>query len=141
MSSVNGSIHQSREQGAPHDEVVESEWREHFVRTLGPGPRFPGPRRFLHEDIALALDQAIHRDASVLQAGVGGGKLLASLPNDVRWGIDTLREAIEQAGQLAPSMQLSLADAATCSLGRQFDAIVCDRLCHTERDIQRLLQN
>src|SRR5262249_32182393 len=71
----------------------------------------------------------------------GTGVLRASLPNEARGGIDVMPGALEQAGQSDPTMHLSLADASSCKLGRKFDAIVCDRLCHTVPDIQRLLQN
>src|SRR5262245_57501963 len=139
-SSVNGSV----DRGGPGEQAEEAvlgpDWREHFLRVLT-GPRFAGPSRFLHRDIAAALRQSIHHDATVLEAGVGSGRLLASLPNQVRWGIDLLPEAIEQAARLDPNMHLSLADASDCRLGRSFDAIICDRLCHSVRDIQRLLEN
>src|SRR5262249_28924110 len=71
----------------------------------------------------------------------GTGVLRASLPNEARGGIDVMPGALEQAGQSDPTMHLSLADASSCKLGRKFDAIICDRLCHTVPDIQRLLQN
>jgi SAM-dependent methyltransferase len=140
-SSVNGSVDRSTPNGAPDETVIEPAWRETFLRALGQGPRFPGPRSFLHRDITEAVSQSIHRDATVLEAGVGSGKLLASLPNAVRWGIDILPEAVEQAAGLDPSMHLATADASSCRLGRQFDAIICDRLCHSVSDVQRLLQN
>src|SRR5437868_2079642 len=141
-SAVNGSVHRGvSEDDAEQARLVDPAWREHFLRVLSRSPRFGGPRRFLQKDIAAALGQAIHRDASVLEAGVGAGHLLASLPNQVRWGIDLLPEAVERAGNLDPTMTLSIADATTANLGRQFDAIVCDRLCHTVPDIQKLLHN
>jgi SAM-dependent methyltransferase len=140
-SSVNGSVDRSAPNGVPDETVIEPEWREAFLRALAHGPRFPGPRRFLHRDITEALRQSIHRDATVLEVGVGSGRLLASLPNEVRWGVDVLPEAVEQAAGVDPSMHLVTADASSCRLGRQFDAIICDRLCHSVRDVQRLLEN
>jgi SAM-dependent methyltransferase len=140
-SSVNGSVDRGANPAAPDPAAFEPDWRDHFLRVVTRSPRFPGPSRFLQRDIAAALGQSIHRDASVLEAGVGNGRLLASLPNEVRWGIDVLPEAVERAGQLDPTLHLSVADAVNAKLGRQFDAIICDRLCHTVHDIQRLLEN
>src|SRR5579859_7015504 len=141
-SGVNGSVLRGVSEGDAHEgDFVEPAWRDHFLRVLTRSPRFDGPRRFLQKDVAAALGQAIHRDASVLEAGVGSGQLLSSLPNAVRWGIDVLPEAVERAQTLDPTMTLSLGDAASANLGRQFDAIICDRLCHTVPDIQRLLHN
>jgi len=87
------------------------------------------------------MRSAIHHDDCVLEAGLGQGALLASLPNEVRWGIDILPEAVDKALDLDPTMRVSVADASTVDLGRQFDAIICDRLCHTVPDIQKLLEN
>jgi SAM-dependent methyltransferase len=138
---VNGSL-PSTERGIPVEKPdIEPAWREHFLRLIERSPRFPGPRHFLQADIARAMAQSIQRDASVLEVGVGGGRLLASLRNPVRWGVDALPEAVERARLLDPSMQLSVADAVKVDLGRQFDAIICDRLCHSVPDIQRLLEN
>ena len=81
---VNGSLDKSTPVAAPEKLPLEPGWREHFLNLLNRSPRFPGPRHFLRRDIASALGNAIHRDASVLEAGVGNGKLLASLPNAVR---------------------------------------------------------
>src|SRR5690349_11890512 len=96
-STVNGSVDRGVSGGSSVDPGLDSEWRDTFVRGLAREPRFPGPSRFLPRDIAFALGQSIHRDASVLEAGVGNGRLLAALPNEVRWGIDVLPEAIERA--------------------------------------------
>jgi SAM-dependent methyltransferase len=143
MSGLNGSL-----EGVPHSQPpvslargLDPAWREHFLRLIQRSPRFDGPRKFLQNDLSAALRHLIHQDATVLEAGVGGGKLLASLPNQDRWGVDILPEAVDTARELDPSMHLEVADATTMQLGRQFDAIVCDRLCHSAPDIQRLLEN
>src|SRR4029077_1638002 len=112
-----------------------------FLRLIQRSPRFDGPRKFLQEDLSVAIRQLVNQDASVLEVGIGGGKLLASLPNETRWGIDILPEAVDMAHALDPSMHLVVGDATTAKLGRKFDAIVCDRLCHSVPDIQRLLEN
>src|SRR4051794_18667799 len=140
-SLVNGSLDRSATGAAPRPFSLGSGWREHFLNVIQRTPRFSGPRRYLQADIAVAMAHSIHHDASVLEVGVGRGKLLAALPNEVRWGIDILPEAVEQARKLDPAMYLSVADAMSVHLGRQFDAIVCDRLCHSVPDVQRLLQN
>jgi len=140
-SSVNGSLDRSAASAASEPASLEPGWREHFLNLIQRSPQFVGPRHYLQADIASALAHSIHHDASVLEVGMGNGKLLASLPNEVRWGVDILPEAVEQARQLDPTLHLSVADAMAVNLGRQFDAIVCDRLCHSVPDIQRLLQN
>ncbi len=122
-------------------EPLEPAWREHFLKLIQRSPRFSGPRHRLLEDISLGLRQMIHHDASVLEVGLGNGKLLASLPNQVRWGVDVLPESVNLAQELDPTMNVRLADASTMQLGRKFDAIVCERLCHSIPDIQRLLEN
>jgi SAM-dependent methyltransferase len=142
MPALNGSLQSVATQPTSSAEIgLTPEWREHFLKVLLRSPRFEGPRRFLQNDLSLALRDLIHQDASVLEAGVGSGKLLASLPNQVRWGIDILPEAVNVARELDPTMQLKVADATTVDLERKFDAIVCDRLCHSVPDIQRLLEN
>jgi SAM-dependent methyltransferase len=142
MSALNGSLESVAPlPPSPPETGLDPLWREHFLRVLQRSPRFDGPRRFLQRDLSTALRQLIHQGASVLEAGVGSGKLLASLPNEVRWGVDIMPEAVKVAHELDPTMHLRVADAAAVELERKFDAIVCDRLCHTVPDIQRLLEN
>src|SRR6266540_3636979 len=141
-STLNGSLHPSEPKEAATERTpLDAAWHEHFLNLVQRAPRFDGPRRSLQKDLATAFGQLVHHDASVLEAGVGGGKLLGSLPNAVRWGVDILPEAVNIARELDPTMHLLVADATTMQLGRQFDAIICDRLCHSVPDIQRLLEN
>jgi SAM-dependent methyltransferase len=142
MQDVNGSLrHAASPLVSSDSQELPAAWREHFLKLVQSSPRFAGPRRFLQEDLSSAIRQLIHQDSSVLEAGQGAGRLLASLPNEVRWGIDIMPEAADKARSLDPSMHLTVGDATTVNLGRKFDAIICDRLCHSVSDIQRLLEN
>ncbi len=127
----------ARTTAVPHLEPV---WEDYFTRVLEHPLPFSGPRRLLHEDMVTALRLAIPHDARVLEVGVGAGDLLARLPNERRTGIDILPAAVERARQTDGRMRVELADALTLDLNERFDAIVCDRLCHTVVDVQRLLE-
>ncbi|MFO0667289.1 MAG: bifunctional class I SAM-dependent methyltransferase/glycosyltransferase family 2 protein [Polyangiaceae bacterium] len=116
------------------------EWEQYFQRLLSSEPHFKGPRDALREDMIHALRLAIPPTARVLEVGVGSGATLSALPNEERVGVDILPEAIRVARGLDPTMRLSVADALTLELGEKFDAIICDRLCHTVSDVQQLLQ-
>ena len=142
ISALNGGAEVAASPAAPAESLaLDPQWREHFLKLLQRSPRFSAPRRFLQADITAALAHTIHHDASVLEVGLGNGRLLASLPNAERWGIDILPEAVERARQVDSTLQLLVADASSVKLDRKFDAIVCDRLCHSVPDIQRLLEN
>ncbi len=116
------------------------EWRDYFLRLLDE-PRRPSARAFLRRDIAAAMRRLVRPEASVLEAGVGAGHLLAALPNAVRVGIDSLPEAAARARQVDGAMRIQVADALTYATSDRFDAILCDRLCHSVPDVQRLLEN
>jgi SAM-dependent methyltransferase len=120
---------------------VPPKWREYFLQNLQHEPRFPNGRRFLRRHISGVLRRLIPDDARVLELGVGGGHLLASLPNRVRDGIDILPEAVEAARRRDPAMRIRLADALTFSSPDRYDAIVSDRLIHSVPDVQRALHN
>src|SRR5262245_9065346 len=105
-SRVNGSLDRSGSIAVPEAPELEPAWRQHFLNVLQKPARFSGPQRFLRADISSAMRSAIHHDDSVLEAGVGSGALLASLPNEVRWGIDILPEAVEKAMDLDPTMRV-----------------------------------
>jgi len=96
----------------------------------------------MDRDLQGALARLIPADASVLEAGCGLGDLLAALPNAERQGIDWLPEIVERASARHPGIPFSVEDAAHQSGGdvrRTWDAIVCDRLCHSVLDIRALL--
>jgi hypothetical protein len=63
------------------------------------------------------------------------------LPNAVRHGIDVIPEAVEAAQATDRSMRIECADVQACRLDAKYDAIICDRLCHSVPDIQKMLQN
>jgi SAM-dependent methyltransferase len=87
-----------------------------------------------------ALRLWIPPSASVLEVGVGAGSVLAELPNETRWGVDVLPEALSAARGRDPRMHLVQGDALSLDLGRRFDVVLADRLCHTVPDVQRALE-
>ncbi len=119
---------------------VPPAWREYYLKLLGK-PRFAAARNFLRGDITNTLKRVIPHDASVLEVGVGGGEVLAGLPNAVRHGIDILPEAVEIARGRDSAMKITRADAASFAGDTPYDAIICDRLVHSIPDVQRLLEN
>jgi 2-polyprenyl-3-methyl-5-hydroxy-6-metoxy-1,4-benzoquinol methylase len=121
--------------------VPSPDWMDYFRRLVERPARLDGRRRFLQKDLAGALSRAIHKDASVLEVGMGGGAILAALPNEVRHGIDVLPEAVQKARARDPRMRVTQANAVTCKLGRTYDAIIADRIVHSVDDVQRLLEN
>ena len=126
------------------DTLVEA-WREYFRHT-DESLRHPEARDFMDVDLRGALARLIPPGATVLEAGCGQGDLLASLPNPVRKGIDLLPEIVERARARHPEIPFEVADATApqplllAGLGpATWDAIVCDRLCHSVLDIRALL--
>jgi SAM-dependent methyltransferase len=118
-----------------------AEWLSYFRRLVERAPPRGGGRAFLRKDIAHALGSQIHKEARVLEVGVGAGDVLASLPNAVRHGVDLLPEAVEAARARDPRMKIRLANAVTMDLGETYDAIIADRIVHSVPDVQRLLEN
>jgi SAM-dependent methyltransferase len=122
-------------------EALEAAWRAYYGRA-GEPPRRPGARDFMHRDLAAALARLIPSDATVLEAGSGEGDLLAALPNAVRAGIDYLPDVVERARARHPDIRFSVADATLAPRDPaepRFDAVICDRLCHSVLDVQALL--
>jgi SAM-dependent methyltransferase len=128
-------------------EALEAAWREYYAHAAEP-PAHPGARTAMHRDLESALARLIPADASVLEVGSGGGDLLASLPNAVREGLDYLPEAVARARAAHPDVTFEVGDVlarrdgdvADVGADRRFDAVVCDRLCHSVLDVQALLQ-
>ncbi len=122
-------------------EALEATWKE-FYRRAGEAPRHPAARDFLHRDLTTALARLVPGDAAVLEVGCGEGDLLAALSNPRRKGSDYLPEVVERARARHPEVAFEVADAtaeAVPSLER-FDAVICDRLCHSVLDIKALLE-
>ncbi len=120
--------------------ALDRQWADYFERLLDHPLRFGSPRRLLQDDLVAALRLAVPKAARVLEVGVGGGAVLSQLPNETRVGIDALPRAVERARAADGAMRIDLADALTLDLDEKFDAIICDRLCHTVPDVQRLLE-
>ncbi len=114
-------------------------WREYFLALLHDQPRFVARRRYLRSDIAGVMRRLIPEDTRVLEVGVGGGHVLASLPNEVRDGIDVLPEAIDAARGLDPTMHVELGDVRSFTAKTRYGAIICDRLLHSIADVQAML--
>jgi SAM-dependent methyltransferase len=129
--------------GAPlapsRTEALEAAWREYFYRAWE-DPRHPAARDFMHHDLSTALARLIPAEASVLEVGSSDGDLLASLPHRVRKGIDYLPEVVARARDRHPEIPFDLEDAtAPIELGPRWDAVVCDRLCHSVLDVRAML--
>ena len=121
-------------------EALAAAWREYFRESAQP-PAHPAARDFMEQDLAGALSRLIPGDATVLEAGCGDGDLLAALPNAERCGFDFLPEMVERARAAHPGIPFDVADATSVppAAGPRWDAVVCDRLCHSVLDIKALL--
>jgi SAM-dependent methyltransferase len=123
-------------------DALEAEWRDYFRRSAD-APRVPVARDFMRADLQATLGRLIPADASVLDAGSGDGDLLAALPNAVRSGIDYLPEIVEQARARHPDIAFEVGDVLSApragAPGERFDAVICDRLCHSVLDVKALL--
>jgi SAM-dependent methyltransferase len=130
-------------------DALAAAWREYYQHA-GEAPAHPAARDFLRDDVRAALTRLIPADASVLEVGCGEGALLAALPNQRRAGIDYLPELVERARARHPDIAFEVADATAAEgaegrlgmAGRaadRFDAVICDRLCHSVLDVRALL--
>ena len=136
--------------GAPptapsRSEALEAAWRDFFTRAREM-PAHAGARDFLYEDMKEAFSRIVPADASVLEVGCAEGDLLAALPNARRMGIDYLPDAIERARARHPDIKFEVGDATAGAGARiesaasgTWDAVICDRLCHSVLDIKALL--
>jgi SAM-dependent methyltransferase len=147
-------LEDARGDGAPplapsRTEALEAAWRAYYAGATE-GPRHPAARRAMRRDLEATLGRLIPADASVLEVGCGDGSLLASLPHAVRHGIDYLPEVVAAARARHPAITFELADVTgraglpaaavePLSAARLWDAVVCDRLCHSVLDVQALL--
>jgi SAM-dependent methyltransferase len=120
-------------------ETLIAAWRAYYQRASREAPAHPSARDFLNEDLAAALGRLVPEDASVLEVGCGTGRLLASLRNRVRAGVDMLPEVIEEARRAHPGISFDVAEAPALEGVGRHDAVVCDRLCHSVLDVRGLL--
>jgi SAM-dependent methyltransferase len=95
----------------------------------------------MNEDLLRAFTRLVPPDASVLEVGCGVGQLLAGLPNRVRDGIDIMPEVVVEAKRRHPELSIKVADATRIEEHGTYDAIICDRLCHSVLDIRALLSS
>ncbi|HVZ73335.1 MAG TPA: glycosyltransferase [Polyangia bacterium] len=129
-------------------EALEAAWRDYYAHA-DEEPAHPAARTAMHRDLESALARLVPADASVLEVGSGDGDLLASLPNTVKAGLDYLPEVVARARARHPGLKLEVgdvlaganADVAKVEVGQEarFDAVVCDRLCHSVLDVKALL--
>jgi SAM-dependent methyltransferase len=129
-------------------EALEAAWRAYYAGATEP-PRHPAARSAMRRDLERTLARLIPADASVFEAGCGDGSLLAALPHAVRHGVDYLPELVAAARARHPDITFEVEDVALrgapaapaqpVSSGRLWDAVVCDRLCHSVLDVQKLL--
>jgi SAM-dependent methyltransferase len=131
-------------------EALEAAWRAYYASATEP-PRHPAARGAMRRDLQATLARLIPADAAVLEAGCGDGSLLASLPNAVRHGIDYLPEIVAAARARHPEISFEVADVVRAGAEARgasvepltsapsWDAVVCDRLCHSVLDVQALL--
>jgi SAM-dependent methyltransferase len=118
---------------------LSQEWQEYYRRAASTEPAHPAARNFLDRDVRDTLLRWIPRDASVLDVGCGTGDLLAALPNRERVGLAISAEAADQARRRYPELVIGTLDGDGLPAGRQFDAVVCNRTCHSVMDVRDLL--
>jgi SAM-dependent methyltransferase len=143
--TVSATVHAAGGGGAlapSRSDALEAAWRDYFRDAAAAPPRHPAARDFLHRDLAEALRRLIPEDASVLEAGSGEGDLLAALPNPARKGIDYLPELVERARARHPHIPFEVGDVTDLGGAEppdRWNAVVCDRLCHSVLDVKALL--
>ncbi|MBN2192585.1 MAG: glycosyltransferase [Polyangiaceae bacterium] len=120
---------------------VAAAWQRYFERADSQRSRFRFASAARSADLTMALRRLVPADASVLEVGCGKGAQLRALPNAVRHGIDGVAATVALAQSQAPGCEVVLGDALTFDRSERYDAIVCDKLCHTVPDVQRLLDN
>ena len=114
-------------------------WREYFRHAAFENPVHPQARDFLERDLRETLARIIPPDASVLDVGCGTGDILAALPNHERVGIAPLPEVAFEARRRHPDLTIGDGNIESLPAGRRFDAVICNRLCHSVADIRDLL--
>jgi SAM-dependent methyltransferase len=126
-------------------DALDAAWRDFYARRHE-APPHTHAQDFLARDLKESFARIIPADASVFEAGCGEGDLLAALPNARRMGIDYLPEVVERARARHPDIGFEVRDATAAGGGRiestvagAWDAVICDRLCHSVLDVKALL--
>jgi SAM-dependent methyltransferase len=114
-------------------------WQEYYRKAAFETPAHPAARDFLERDLRDTLKRWIPADAAVLDVGCGTGELLASLPNSERVGLESMPAIAEEARRRHPELCIAGSDVQPLSPDRQFDAVICNRLCHSVHDVRTLL--
>ena len=125
--------------GSP--EALEAAWADYFRRMSFEPPRHPAARDFLDEDLRATLRRWIPADASVLEVGCRTGDLIAALPNRERVGIAPSTDLAEEAQRRHPEIAFEVGKVERLPPGQKFDAVICDRLCHTVTDVRAWLES
>ena len=125
--------------GSP--EALAAAWADYFHRMAFERPRHPAARDFLDEDLRATLRRWIPADASVVEVGSRTGDLIAALPNPERVGIVPSTDLAEQAQRRHPEVAFEVGKVECLPPGQQFDAVICDRLCHSVTDVRAWLES
>ena len=120
-------------------EQLQAAWVAYFRKLATEDPKHTSSRDLMNEDLYRALARLIPPDASVLEVGCGTGNLVARLPQANKAGLDFLPDLIEEANRRHSNVAFSVADVLEAPSESRFDAIICDRLCHSVLDIRKLL--
>jgi SAM-dependent methyltransferase len=118
---------------------LTEEWQEYFRKDTFALPTHPAAREFLERDLRETLGRWIPLDASVLDVACGTGDLLAALPNRERLGLAISPEAAAEARRRHSDLTIAPFDLKGLPAAQQFDAVICNRLCHSVVDIRNLL--
>jgi SAM-dependent methyltransferase len=133
--------------GQSPTDALAAEWRAYFS-TAAESPAHPAARDFMNADLLSALRRLVPSDARILEVGCGRGDLIASLPNPVRLGVDSLPACVMEARRAHAGSQARFEVADALALPAAFpgsepawDAVICDRLGHSVLDVKRLFEN
>jgi hypothetical protein len=124
--------------GSP--EALQAAWADYFPRVAFEPPRHPTARDFLDEDLRATLRRWIPVDASVVEVGGRTGDLITALPNRERVGIAPSVELAAEAQRRHPGITFEVGKVERLPPGRKFDAVICDRICHTVTDVRAWLE-